>query len=474
MSRWSKYYDDDLFDNNDNGYGYGYGYGYDYYGYGSSSRGAIHRGSRNKYVQPSFSHTKWSSYSWSSSVADDDSNLFIKDPVSYETPSMSEIRKKSFANLEKSLITIKELARVCYLKMIDDKDFIAEKFKDFDALDDDAKKDYEQKNKLYAQIYETFIPGVTPLEQALHIFNNISNGTNEGVSDSTKEKVNFDSTLHFDRKLYCDPTINEQLEYNSLSKERKADILNKLSLIGDFGSQFKVEKTTDEKIVANSVDKAKKIMRDYSQFVQIELYQKLMPTFKTKLLTKNLIVDVPIDRTEQKQKIIILLDFSGSMEDENKQIWVNALLIDRFRYVIKGEAEVFFSYFVRSNSGLKFFHIKDETDVKKFWGWFSNSPNGGMTDIGGIIDYVAENIENGKLHNLNIDLSTEKPEILIINDGQDSIGREQFPYKVNAVSLYMDNRELRKLCVGCGGKYITVKHDEKLKLYSDQGEQELE
>jgi hypothetical protein len=39
------------------------------------------------------------------------------------------------------------------------------------------------------------------------------------------------------------------------------------------------------------------------------------------------------------------LDYSGSMNNTPKQIWVNAILIDRFRYVIQGEAEVFFSYF---------------------------------------------------------------------------------------------------------------------------------
>jgi uncharacterized protein with von Willebrand factor type A (vWA) domain len=46
---------------------------------------------------------------------------------------------------------------------------------------------------------------------------------------------------------------------------------------------------------------------------------------------------------EKKQKIIILLDYSGSMNNNTKQIWVNAI-IDRFRYVIQ-RSEVFF-YFV--------------------------------------------------------------------------------------------------------------------------------
>ena len=62
------------------------------------------------------------------------------------------------------------------------------------------------------------------------------------------------------------------------------------------------------------------------------MYQKLFPNFQSKLLTKDLVVNVPVERTEKKQKIIIILDFSGSMDDREKQDWVNALLIDRFRY----------------------------------------------------------------------------------------------------------------------------------------------
>jgi REP element-mobilizing transposase RayT len=69
------------------------------------------------------------------------------------------------------------------------------------------------------------------------------------------------------------------------------------------------------------------------------------------------VVNVPVDRKEQKQKIIIILDFSGSMHEEFKQDWVNAILIDRFKYVMKGEAEVFFSYFIHNPEHMHFQHI---------------------------------------------------------------------------------------------------------------------
>ncbi len=55
----------------------------------------------------------------------------------------------------------------------------------------------------------------------------------------------------------------------------------------------------------------------------------------------------------------------------------------------------------------------------KFWQTFSNEPNGGGTDIGGIVQYVADEVMHSRqLHNLDVDLSEEKPEILIVNDGR--------------------------------------------------------
>jgi uncharacterized protein with von Willebrand factor type A (vWA) domain len=200
----------------------------------------------------------------------------------------------------------------------------------------------------------------------------------------------------------------------------------------------------------------------------------MLPTFRTKLLTKDLIVNVPVERKEQKQKIIIILDFSGSMNEHKKQIWVNALLIDRFRYVMKGEAEVFFSYFVYRTSDLNFHHIKNREDVINFWQWFSNVPNGGTTQVGLMVNYIADQIELKKLHNLDVDLSEEKPEILVINDGQDEINTDQFPYKVNAVCLFEDNTELKDLCIETGGKKVYIdEQSNNITLYSKEGVQYL-
>lgn len=450
--------DDDTYTSEfDNSYGYGYG-----------SRGTK---KETKYNSYSWTPSVWTNYSWigSTFVEDDNSKLFAKDPVTYITPTKSDIKAKTNVWNEKSLDTIKELARVCYFKMIDEKDYVSEMYSDYESLSEEGQNDYDRKKELYDKIFEQFIPGNTPLEQAIAIYRQISNDVQNASVSGEKDDCDFDSTLSFDRAVYADPNINEQLDFNELSKSRKMDILDKISIIGDLGEQFKVEKEVDEKLVSNSDQYAKKIMRDYAQFSNIELYQKMFPNFRTKFLTKDLTVNVPVDRKEKKQKIIILLDFSGSMDGSDKQIWVNAILIDRLKYVMKEEAEVYFSYFVHSTSTLNFHHLKNREDVMTFWTWFSNDPNGGTTDIGGNVTYISKQIEKGKLHNLDVDLSSEKPEILIINDGQDRVDYDTLPYKVNAISLLEFSNELKNLCIKTGGKQVQVKSDNSVTSYAEEG-----
>lgn len=417
-----------------------------------------------------WSKSGWGSFSFSWGDTDNNDDLFVKDPVNYLTPTTSEIRKKVHAPKQTSVDTIKELARVCYFKMIDDRDFVAEQFIDSEDEEHQARK------ALYDSIFEQYIPGFTPLEQAISIFLKMKSGKeySENGERDDDDELDMKKGLDFDRQLYSDPHINEQLDLNDLSRNRKMEIMNHLSLVGQFGSEFKVEKEISEKIVANSDEYSTMIMRDYSQIHMMNLMQKVYPNFRSKFLTKDLTVSVPVDRKEQIQKIIIILDYSGSMDYDAKQIWVNAILIDRFKYVMKGEAEVFFSYFVDSVEDLNFQHIKDREDVIKFWQTFSNDPNGGMTEVGDMVEHISNEISSGKLCNLDVNLSEEKPEILVINDGQDDIGTDQFPYKVNAVSLMSFSSQLKDLCLNTGGKQIEVTEDDKVFTYSvEAGKQEI-
>lgn len=430
-------------------------------------------GWKSKYGGGGWSKSSWSKYSFVVSYEDNDDDLFVKDPINYITPSAEDIKKRlRGVRKQDSIDMIKELSRVCYFKMIDEKEYRADAF-----LDESSYNGIQSgKKALFDSIYDQFIPGFTPLEQAISIYLKLKNQTDskDDVSDEDEDEMDLKKGLDFDRVLYSDPDINKQLELNDLSKERKMEILNHLSIVGDFGTEFRVEKEVDEKIVANSDQYRKMVMRSHEQITMIDKYQRFLPNFKLKLLTKDLVVNVPVERKEQKQKIIIILDYSGSMDDLEKQIWVNAILIDRFKYVMRGEAEVFFSYFVSNPDQLHFKHITNRAEVINFWQTFSNSPNGGSTEVADMVERIANEIDEHKLCNLDVDLFEEKPEILIINDGQDSINTDKFPYKVNAVTLMEYNEELRNLCLETGGKLIQVDGSERVYAHSKEaGQQEI-
>lgn len=443
-----------------------------YYGssYGSGYGSSYERGTGYN------SYSRKSSWDYWGSFFDDpielDENLVVKEPVNYTTPSRRDIEKKADVWKTDAIDQIKELARVCYFKMIGDKDYLKPEYADFSKLSEENAEAMKVKKEFYDSIYDNFIPGFTPLEQAIAIYQKMTNEEIEyGDPDKKSIELLEQCKLNFDRELYFNPNINDQLEMNEHSKNKKMSILNKVSLIGKLGSQFKVEKEVNEKIVTNSDTYSKKMMRDYAQLAQVDLYQRLFPNFPVKLLMKDLVVNVPVDRKEQKQKIIIILDFSGSMDEPFKQDWVNAILIDRFRYVMQGEAEVFFSYFVHEPNEMHFHHVHDKESVIKFWQKFSNLPDGGTTAVGKMVERISEEISHKRLMNLKIDLSEEKPEILVINDGQDRIDTKAFPYKVNAICLEEQNNQLKDLCIATKGKQVHVDQYSKVIAYSEQGEE---
>jgi uncharacterized protein with von Willebrand factor type A (vWA) domain len=446
--------------------GYGSSYYDDYYDsgygsyYGNSNKGSYYGG--NSYY--SNNNWSWGTFGYDSVIEDND-DLYIKAHESYFTPKDSEISKKlgRSVNTKNNRNSIKEFARFFYHKMIDDKNYFDEKYNDESSLSESEMEQFQSKKQYYEELWDKFIPGYTPLEQAMSLFNELQrqNPEQDDVSKMDINKTLNENKIEFNREIYTDPVINELLEMHELSKDNKVEIMNMISLFRNFGSEFKIKKEVEEKIIQNSDILSKKIMRDYSQLHMVDLYQRLLPGYDIKMLTKDLVVNVPVDRTEHKQKIIMLLDYSGSMHDNKKQKWVLAILIDRLRYAIKEEAEVFFSYFVHKPEDMHFHHIYDRKTAIEFFQQFSTEPNGGDTYIGKMIDSIREDIEDRKiLGNLDIDLSQEKPEILIINDGQDSVKTDKFSYKTNAISLLDGaNDELKQLCIDNNGKYVFISHD---------------
>lgn len=249
----------------------------------------------------------------------------------------------------------------------------------------------------------------------------------------------------------------------------KLEVLKKISKISEFGEQFAIEKEVVTKKAHNSRQRRSLRMTSFEQIANIEVIQKLLPSYSTKLLTQDLRVDSPVKTTENKQKIIILIDRSGSMSSGDKSKWIMAFLADRLKSVMEEEAEIFVSNFEAYNNDLHFYHAYDKESALKLMKDYSWYPSGGGTDIGGIIEYIADEINiRGKLHNLKIDLSKEKVEILVINDGQDSVNRKSLPWKTNALTLCDGiNEELKRLCMNTDGKYVFVDRNGDIQQFSN-------
>jgi hypothetical protein len=418
-----------------------------------------------------FSNQLWKNYSYNNWTfnEDDDDELLCKDPINYITPTAFDIKKAVPAYEKEKIQIVKDLARFFYFQMIDDKDYISDKWKDPSSRTLYILK----KIKILEDLKGNYVPGFTPFEKAKSVYYRILDDESKNQKDKRMGGAN---SFEFDRDVFEDQNLREHLNHHTFTKHHQFDILNKISLVKHFGKEFVISADVGEMRVANSVSKKSIRLKEYEDIFYVDLYQKVLPNFKTKFVTKDLNVLVPVEVERKKQKVIVLVDESGSMQQTDKQKWVTSIMAERFRHVIKGDAEIYFSYFVHRPYELKFIHIKDEKDVEKFWRyWYNSEPCGGGTDIGRIVDAVRGEIQSGKFFNLKDDLSVETPEILILNDGQDNANTKNFGYKVNAISLIQFSDQLKRLCLNSGGRQIRVKNEHELVSYSlNENKEEVE
>lgn len=399
---------------------------------------------------------------WGEQVID---NLFVKEHDYYYTPSPYYVRSilKRLNISSNNSDIVREMSRFFYNRMIMDPNYIADKYLNPDETMD--QEEIEGKKDFYQSLWDMdFVPGNNPLEKALYVLHEYLN-QNTGDSVMKPSKMNmprFRSELP-DKDKYYDKNLNTLLKSRKLKDHKHAEILRKICLVDRFGSKFDVKKTVVEKRVSNSdIHKLKRIV-EYGELPNAPLYQRAFPNFMTKMLSKDLHVNTPIKREESKQKIIMLVDFSGSMHEDYKQDWVLGILADRLKYCMKGECEIFFSFFLTKNDlinrNFEFIHIKDEKGALDFFQRLDIEPSGGDTEIGDVVEEIRKEImENKRLFNLDVDLSNEKPEILIINDGQDSVKTDELTWKTNAITIGKQNSELEDLCKKTDGKYIVLQH----------------
>lgn len=287
----------------------GYGYNDDFYDY---DYGYNYTKKKNKEKKKEYNYSSWSWGSGYSSyyTSDNDENLHTIDPESYLTPKETEIRKQFSKPIYKTDIDmIKNLTRFFFFRMIEEPKYL----KDESDIPENEMDNYHHLKKVLESLLHKEVPGYTPLEQAVLTYTELLKGKDnlgEG-SSSHQQTEQAAQQMHFDRELYYDAELNSMIDKLEFTKQLKAKVLKQMSMIKHFGSKFKVEKEVEEKEVFNSKTITCKKMTSYAQLPQIEMYQRLLPGFNLKFAMKDLIVNIPVDRTEHKQKIIIMVDMSG-------------------------------------------------------------------------------------------------------------------------------------------------------------------
>jgi len=230
-------------------------------------------------------------------------------------------------------------------------------------------------------------------------------------------------------------------------------LIDKLSILADRG-EIKSDKM-QKKINHNR-------MTEYSQLnTMSNISQAGLPTFMYKLATKQLMVKRP-DQSS-KQSLVLLIDVSGSMNTYQKLEWVKAIILNRLDAVIKQKAELFIVFFERvafidqssksHYSYKKVRHIKTKKEAIEMCllNWMP-SFNGGGTNIQKAIEQVCECIDNGKIGHYSF--GGTKPQIVVMNDGQDRIDPSFTPkYTTHGFILGQNNQNMKKMCTSSGGIY---------------------
>lgn len=163
-------------------------------------------------------------------------------------------------------------------------------------------------------------------------------------------------------------------------------------------------------------------------------------------------VDLPHRIVKTKQQLIVLVDESGSMGWGDKQVALVHILDSFFKEVEKGNSEIFFSYFVRKRETFKKISTKEEIEKFKQTGF--REPSGGNTEVGHILTTLAADLASGKIDGFEM---SERTEVVVINDGEDTIGTIECDVPIHAFTLEEMNNDLLNATKRTKGQYFHVK-----------------
>lgn len=336
-------------------------------------------------------------------------------------------------------------------------------------------EEYEKQMKYHKNI-QSFVSkidfskfsGNTPLAKAASIVATLSDKKGGKPSDSkdecsipifqkSDEKSLDDEIREMEEKVKCMEQVDDSVMKYVMNPKNKCKEMALLDLNDDQRKllenmalllekkSIKAKKTNPRQIVEQ--------MTEYSQISRIvNMTSMKMPTFGYKLATKQLC----IKKAEQsnKQSLFFLIDDSSSMATIDKLRWVKSLMYNRLDAVIKGEAELYVGWFEGNLYEASVVRIRNKEEALEYLkkGHFGNFRGGG-TDIQKTIMTTCSLIKKGVINKIEIS-KLINPQIVIVNDGQDTINPKYKPdITCHAFILGQDSEDMKAMIKNSGGVY---------------------
>lgn len=182
--------------------------------------------------------------------------------------------------------------------------------------------------------------------------------------------------------------------------------------------------------------------------------QWVTPDTAIRIAKRELSIRVPAKFLCSPKDLVVLVDDSGSMH--NRAVLVTFILRALFKYVLEGRLQMFLAPFEATTG--KFLKISNNKEIKSFQEQFRPGGLGG-TEIGYILENLLPDFRRNKVQGFTL---RNQPEVLIINDGADTVKLEEYPFPVHVISIGEDNEELRALSINSGGEFHLIDYKGEL------------
>lgn len=339
-----------------------------------------------------------------------------------------------------------------------------------------SSSDYENNiEKFLYNINWNLIEGNTPMSKCLNLIRifeeefkdglcpNCSKENSENTDDLEKseESKENDGLLQFFKNKTEEEqlkTLEEKQELLSTIKtsELSSHILGKGNLTDKVVNMTESQKKVFNNLsILNTRGKIKSDVKsndlvhtkisNYNQVTKVGMVDLMMPTFNYKFAKKELIIT---DKKEyDKQLLILAIDASGSMKREDKVAWVKALIINRLEEVLKGNSNLIICWF-EDDLYDNYTIITNKKEAISYLNTMTIFNDGSYTQVDNVIKSIETKIKNNEFK-----VRGSNPQIVIINDGEDTVSYFTPKYKTHAFILGTDNKGFKNIIENNQGHY---------------------